>query len=317
VLDIAPHRGKRRLHEVIDLGRVHADGARHPEGLERVDGFLGHYADVDYLVLSLRLGLALLFTVAAAGKLLNRPGTIGSLVSFGVPRRGAGWAAGLVPTIESAVAIGLLVDPVSRGAALAATLLLLVFSTAAGRARVAGLAPSCNCFGQAQAQAIDAGFFARNALLAAAALTCLLAPASVAPPPWSLPVAIGAGVATAAAGHLQRRRGRLRQGAAAPGWLAPSLSVDRPTAIVFVAADCGPCSAVVPKLDRWKDALAESMSVVALDVAHLPTATGVSATPSAVFVAADGTVESGLARGPLGVEALIRARAAGLTHART
>ena len=61
----------------------------------------------------------------------------------------AGHVALFVPAFELVIALGLLVSPYARGAALVGTLMLLVFGIAMAQARVRGIDLSCGCFGAA------------------------------------------------------------------------------------------------------------------------------------------------------------------------
>jgi methylamine utilization protein MauE len=63
---------------------------------------------MDSLLLTLRLALAVVFAVAAAGKLLDRRGSRQAMADFGVPHGLTSWAATLVPLAELVVAVGLL-----------------------------------------------------------------------------------------------------------------------------------------------------------------------------------------------------------------
>jgi uncharacterized membrane protein YphA (DoxX/SURF4 family) len=267
---------------------------------------------VDYLVLGLRLVLGSVFIAAAAGKLLNAAIATESLETFGVPRKLARPGFWLLVGTEAVVAACLLIDATAREAAIVAAALVVLFSIAALTARAAGSAPTCACFGQAHARPVDARTAARNAALIAASVVCALLPRGSHMPAL---LAAAAGIAAAAATvatRLRARARRVRAGAAAPHAIRSSLvRTDKPTAVVFVSEDCEPCRDLAPVIEGWTDRLRDSISIVSLDVSSLTPDAGVTATPSAIVVAADGTVDSGMARGPLAVEALIRTRARG------
>ncbi len=129
-------------------------------------------------------------------------------------------------------------------------------------------------------------------------------------------------------------------GALAPYFTLPSaagsvvslqdlLADDRACVLTFVHPGCGPCAALLPELARWHDTVNERVALTLVtDVEaieaeqlarkHAPTdvlideqstvsrAYGVTATPSAVLVSADGTVRSTLVAGPIAIESLIR-----------
>ena len=107
------------------------------------------------------------------------------------------------------------------------------------------------------------------------------------------------------------------------------LADDRACILTFVSPGCGPCAALLPELARWHDTVTErlaltlvapveAMQAEALAHEHALTdvlidqqstvmhAYGVTATPSAVLVASDGTVRSTLVAGRIAIESLIR-----------
>jgi uncharacterized membrane protein YphA (DoxX/SURF4 family) len=96
----------------------------------------------------LRVALAGVFAYAAVPKLLD-PGEFAAAIENyrAVPDSLAGHIALFVPVFELVIAIGLVVPPYTRGAALLATLLLVVFGVAMAQARWRGIDLSCGCFG--------------------------------------------------------------------------------------------------------------------------------------------------------------------------
>lgn len=121
------------------------------------------------ILLGLRLVLAAVFAVAGAAKLVDRPGTRAALLGFGAPARAVPVLAVLVPLAELAVAAALLPSGSARAAAIAALILLLVFTAAIGRALLRGEAPDCHCFGQLHSQPAGIPTLLRNVALAVAA----------------------------------------------------------------------------------------------------------------------------------------------------
>jgi uncharacterized membrane protein YphA (DoxX/SURF4 family)/peroxiredoxin len=138
-----------------------------------------------------------------------------------------------------------------------------------------------------------------------------------------------------------RAAGAPRQiGALAPGFSLPSaagrvvslqdlLADDRACVLTFVHPGCGPCALLLPELARWHDTITERVAltlvtdVEAMEAEKLARehalsdvlideqstvmhAYGVTATPSAVLVASDGTVRSAPVPGPVAIESLIR-----------
>jgi uncharacterized membrane protein YphA (DoxX/SURF4 family) len=124
---------------------------------------------LDLIVLSLRLGLAAVFTAASLAKLSDRAGFRGVLLGFGLPLRAATWLADLLPLAELVVAGALILSVAAQAAAFLATALLLVFTIAVMAALATGRRPTCGCFGGSRA--IGGRTLARNALLLTAAVT--------------------------------------------------------------------------------------------------------------------------------------------------
>src|SRR2546426_6052808 len=123
---------------------------------------------MDTALLALRLALALVFATAAAGKLLDLPGSRAAVRDFGVPARIASVAGTLLPFAELAVAIALIPAGSAQWAALGGVALLLAFIAGIARALRQGRTPDCHCFGQIHSAPAGRGTLVRNAVLAAA-----------------------------------------------------------------------------------------------------------------------------------------------------
>jgi peroxiredoxin len=129
-------------------------------------------------------------------------------------------------------------------------------------------------------------------------------------------------------------------GALAPRFALPSaagrvvslqdlLADDRACVLTFVHPGCGPCMPLLPELARWHDTMTERLALTLVtpveateaeklarehgltDVlidqqATVMHAYGVTATPSAVLIASDGTVRSAPVAGRVAIESLIR-----------
>ena len=138
--------------------------------------------------------LAAVFVRAGAAKLARPAATGTTFAALGLPA--AATVARGVPVVELVVSAALLAVP--RVGAVAALVLLAVFSAVLARAVHAGLATPCNCFGSARADPVSSTDLVRNVLLATLALAALAASRPRVP---SLPaavislVAFGAGVA--------------------------------------------------------------------------------------------------------------------------
>jgi peroxiredoxin len=142
--------------------------------------------------------------------------------------------------------------------------------------------------------------------------------------------------------------GGLDPGAEAPDFSIPSVSGEtvslgalrsrgRPVLLAFVDTECAPCRALLPELGRWQRVLVDRLTVAvigrgdptALQAAagehalellrspddSVPESFGSRATPSALVVAADGTVASGMHYAAEGIRELVGEAAAGrLVH---
>jgi peroxiredoxin len=137
-------------------------------------------------------------------------------------------------------------------------------------------------------------------------------------------------------------------GALAPQFSLPStagytvslqdlLADDRACLLTFVSPGCGPCKTLLPELARWHDTITERLALTLVTAVEATQAEklarehaltdvlideqstvshayGVTAVPSAVLVASDGTVRSTLVSGPVVIESLIRLALQGEAH---
>jgi len=123
---------------------------------------------VDTAVLVARLVIAAIFLIAAIGKLLDLQGSRRSLVEFGVPARAASVGGTLLPLVELAVAIALIVQPWAQWGGAAALVLMLAFVGGISNAMAKGEQPDCNCFGALHSAPAGWRALARNSALAIA-----------------------------------------------------------------------------------------------------------------------------------------------------
>lgn len=117
------------------------------------------------ILLVARLLLAAVFAVAAVGKLAGRPRTLATLADFGVPEPLRRPLAIALPLAELAIAVALLPAATAAWAALAAALLLAVFTAAVTRTLLQGREVDCNCFGSLGPSRISRWTLARNVIL--------------------------------------------------------------------------------------------------------------------------------------------------------
>jgi uncharacterized membrane protein YphA (DoxX/SURF4 family) len=96
----------------------------------------------------LRVLLAVVFAYAAVPKLIDPTEFAVSIQNYRVvPDKLIGYLALFAPAFELVIALGLLLPGYQRGAALLATVLLVMFGAAMGQARWRGIDLSCGCFG--------------------------------------------------------------------------------------------------------------------------------------------------------------------------
>jgi peroxiredoxin/uncharacterized membrane protein YphA (DoxX/SURF4 family) len=137
-------------------------------------------------------------------------------------------------------------------------------------------------------------------------------------------------------------------GALAPHFSLPSaagrvvslqdlLADGRACVLTFVHPGCGPCVSLLPELARWHDTITERLALTLVTPAEVMEAEklarehaltdvlideqstvshayGVTATPSAVLVASDGTVRSAPVAGSVAIESLVRLALQGETR---
>ena len=127
------------------------------------------------MVLVARLLLAAVFVAAAGAKLLDVSGTRQSVSDFGVPTPFAGLVGALLPWVELAAAVLLVVPATAWWGGLLALVLLAAFTVAISVNLGRGRAPACRCFGQLAASPVSRLTVLRNVVLAVPALVVVLA----------------------------------------------------------------------------------------------------------------------------------------------
>ncbi len=116
-------------------------------------------------LLSVRLGLAAVFAVAALGKFADLRASREALERFGVPLGLTGPTSLGLPVTELIVAAGLVVVASAAWSAVAAAALLIAFSVAIVRLLRRGEAPDCHCFGTLSSAPVGRGTLVRNLVL--------------------------------------------------------------------------------------------------------------------------------------------------------
>ncbi len=219
-------------------------------------------------ILTVRLLLALVFLVAALGKLADREGSRDAVGAFGVPERLAGTVADLLPLLELAAAILLVASATARIGAALATVLLVAFSVGIARSIARSETPDCHCFGQLHSAPAGPKTLGRNLLLAAAAAFVLVSGPGTSATAWvgalsgTEATALIAGVVIVIAiaalgafalsmlrrhGHLLLRIEALEQALAAHGIAVPS--IDPVAAPELVPAPGLPVGTPAPELE--------------------------------------------------------------------
>lgn len=121
---------------------------------------------MDIVLLSIRIGLAIVFAVAGAAKLADRAGSRQSLRAFGVPPGLVPAAAVALPILEVVFALGLLPAGTAWFASIGTLALLAGFLGGIAYNLARGRRPDCHCFGQLYSKPIGIGTLGRNGLLA-------------------------------------------------------------------------------------------------------------------------------------------------------
>jgi len=321
---------------------------------------------VGSLLIGARVLLAAVFVTAGLAKLRDRRGTNSALEGFGVPSAAIPAAAILLPLAELATAAALVPKPSAQWGGLAALILLLAFTGGIANAMIRGRAPDCNCFGQLHSEPVGWRTLLRNVALAVPAALVTIEGPGPSVTAWvgdrsgaelaAIAGFIAAALLGALAWRLWRERDALRRGleearaelaifpvglpvgAVAPGFALPSMhggevSLDelrargRSVVLLFVGPDCGPCETLFPAIARWKEALADKLTVVAISSGtpeenlaaagdsaaevllqedwEVVKAYRVLSTPTSVLVSSDGRIASSTVSG-IPIESLIR-----------
>ena len=248
---------------------------------------------MDAAVLVARLLLAAVFALAAATKLRDPAATVRAIVGLGASPRLAGPGKWFLPAAELAVAVALMVTPLAVAGAVAACVLLLVFTGAILNALRLSRRPDCGCFGSLTSKPVSIRTAGRNGLLAAIALFVAVAGPGASPSTAvTVALLVGAGAAVALVATHRRpaqsawptgpaivpapetRRG-IAQGEMAPEFelagpcgATASLSSLRgsglPVVLLFLSAGCGSCRELHPHLHRWQVTLAEHVTLAAV-----------------------------------------------------
>jgi thiol-disulfide isomerase/thioredoxin len=127
-----------------------------------------------FVLLLARLPLVMVFGAAGALKYRDQSTFSETLLDFGAPGFLAKPLTRVLPGLEIATALLLLVGDPFRAGSIAALLLLLVFTLAVTINLIRGKRPNCRCFGQVSSKPIGWTTIARNLVLSALAVACFL-----------------------------------------------------------------------------------------------------------------------------------------------
>ncbi len=117
------------------------------------------------VLLVARLLLATVFVVAGIAKAADPDGSRRAMIGFGIPEKLASLFGRSLPAIEILIAIALIPLDTEWVGAIAASLLLLMFSIAIAVNLARGRTPDCHCFGQLHSEPVGWSTVARNVVL--------------------------------------------------------------------------------------------------------------------------------------------------------
>ena len=124
---------------------------------------------MDSFVVGVQVLLAGVFALAGGAKLFDLRGSRRAVADFGVPVGAASVLGVVLPLVELATAVALLVPATGRAGAIAALVLLVCFVAGVANAMRKGLDVDCGCFGPVYSAVAGSATLARNAVLAALA----------------------------------------------------------------------------------------------------------------------------------------------------
>jgi peroxiredoxin/uncharacterized membrane protein YphA (DoxX/SURF4 family) len=129
--------------------------------------------DMDGVIVLGRLLLAAVFSLAGIAKLADRPGSVRSMLQFGLPPALARPFASVLPVAELICAILLVPATTSRWGAIGVLALLVLFIIAISVSLARGRTPDCHCFGQFHSAPIGWTTLVRNVILAGIAIVII------------------------------------------------------------------------------------------------------------------------------------------------
>ena len=243
------------------------------------------------IIVLLRLGLSLIFSIAGTTKFLDQQGTRDAVKNFGAPVALTPALSLLLPLAELAIAAGLLFDQTVGASAVAALVVLGLFVAAISVSLARGRTHDCHCFGQLYSRPLGWPTLARNVVFAFGAVIVLweargggggsvfgtLARFSPLQGVWLLGVAAAVIVALIVSSKRQKRlratpaRGLPVSAIAPPFELAAYaggtrslrqlLNEGKPLLLVFTNPTCGPCVSLFKEIKEWQEAHSDELTI--------------------------------------------------------
>ncbi|HWN10595.1 MAG TPA: MauE/DoxX family redox-associated membrane protein [Pyrinomonadaceae bacterium] len=248
-------------------------------------------------VVPFRLALSLVFAVAGVTKLLDLAGTREAVKNFGAPQPLIPTLSFLLPFIELAIALGLLVNSTTSAAALGALILLSLFIVAISINLAKGRTHDCHCFGQLHSRPLGWSTLLRNFLFALAAGVVLWQSLNgpvesisqtfreLGKIQWVLLIAGILGTIGTLVDYRRRARLTAKEAVApdpkpeglpinsiAPAFeltayeggsrsLAQLIAPGKPLLLIFTSPSCGPCVALFQEIKDWQRAHSDQLTI--------------------------------------------------------
>jgi thiol-disulfide isomerase/thioredoxin len=253
------------------------------------------------IIVLVRLMLSAVFGVASVTKLLDQPGTREAVTNFGAPRSFSPSVAVVLPTIELAIAVGLLFTATAWWSALAALFVLGVFVVAISVNLARGKTHECHCFGQIYSRPLGWPTLVRNMVFVLAVVMVLwngrasqanivstIAEKAAELSTWqALLLVVGMSAAVAGVFYFQRRRKLeavhdnrlvgLPLDSEAPAFDLPAydggrtsltqlLDIGKPILLIFINPRCGPCIQLFQEIKDWQAAHNDQLTITLVSI---------------------------------------------------
>lgn len=296
--------------------------------------------DASILNLLCRLALSAIMLVSGLGKLRDQEGTRQAVGDFGMPARWVKSAAKVLVATELFLAATILLDLTCRAAGCGLLVLFSIFCVGIANLLSQDKAPPCHCFGAVHSAPVSRFTLLRTVGLAFLALAACRTPQFPLTPGFKSLALVAGSFSLSAFAIDKKVRGRIAKGLhlkprrlevgqRVPAvrlldgrWLESVLPQKGRALLVLTSDRCGPCKKLEEPLNRWAEALQESLPIIRIRSgekveASVGAGTDVSLqaedfqrflspTPGAILVDHKGTVISPPVAGEIEIEALIR-----------